>query len=142
MSGHSVRNKASTRSAAIQVALFAFVGAALWTVLLFLSAFFALQKDWNGIALTAAAYVCCALSAFLCSFLCAKTVSNRKALYGMLSAMPTLLLLAVLCFALYGKIGTGFGVACLIVLLCAALGSVLAVWRKTKKRYKKIGAVR
>ena len=144
MSDHSVRRSPSSgiASTAARVGLFAAVGAVLWTALMFLAAFLALQNDWNSTALTACAYVCCALAAFLCSFLCAKSVQKRKALLGIASSLPILLLILVMCIVLYGKTGVGFGIACLLVLCFSALGGFLAVRRKTKKRYKKLGAVR
>ena len=144
MPDHFVRHSPSSgiASTAARVGLFAAVGAVLWTALMFFAAFLALQNDWNGTALTVCAYICCALAAFLCSFLCAKTVQRRKALFGMTSALPILLLILILCIVLYGKTGVGFGIACLLVLCFSALGGFLAVKRKSKKRYKKLGAVR
>ena len=142
MSERPARRLQKKHSAIVHVIIFSVIGAALWTAMLFLAAFLALQKDWNSTALTVSAYVCCALSAFACSFCCAKSAPERKALQGILSALPTLLLLAVLCLTMHNGIGGGFGVACLLIILCAALGGLLAIRRKTKKRYKKIGAVR
>ena len=146
MSGYIAKRRTETKHVTnplIHVAVFAASGMILLTALLFFSAFLALQKDWSGKILTVSAYICCAVSAFLCGFFCAKTAANRKALFGIVSSLPMLLLLAVFCFAFYGKVGSGFAVCSILIPLCAALGSVLTVRRKkTKRKYKKIGAVR
>ena len=143
MSGRSVKHTFSSKSAPIlRVGLMSGFGLILLTGFLFLASWIALRNDWSTAILPAAAYICCGLSAFLCSFVCAKSISARKALFGILCTLPILILLLILCLTLYGKIGTGFAIAALVVLASAALGSIVAVRRKTKKTYKKIGAVR
>ena len=135
MSGHRNSHKPQSNSVAVSVGLFALLGLVCLTALLFLTAWLALQKDLPGNFLTAGAYLCCAIPALVCGFVCAKTVRKRKALFGILSALPMLLLLAILCFAFYGKIGAGLGIACVIVVLCSAVGSILAVRKKKKRKY-------
>ena len=146
MSGYIAKRRTETKRTSkplIRVAIITVSGMMLLTALLFLTAFLALQKDWSGKSLTASAYICCTVSAFLCGFFGARTAESRKALFGIISSLPTLLLLAALCFAFYGKVGSGFAVCSILIPLFAALGSVLAVRRKkTKRKYKKIGAVR
>ena len=119
-----------------QPALISLCGMTLLTGLLFLTAVICLQKDASGPVLTLAAYLCCAVSAFPVGCFAAKAVGKSGLLCGLVCALPLCVLLLILCLALYGSVGTGFLIGCALLLLFGALGGIMILNLRRKRRYR------
>lgn len=125
---------AGIKATAMRIGLIAVPGMLCTVLLLFAAAFTALHNDWGSIPLHICAYASCGIPALLCGIFAARSVARHKALCGVLSAVPILLLTGALSLIQYGKVGAGWGYAALTVLLCALLGAFLAVRTRSKKR--------
>ena len=111
-------------------------GMALLTGFLFLAAFICLRTDASGALLQAAAYVCCAASAFPAGFAAAKSFGRSGLLCGLLCSLPLCILLLILCLALCGSVGSGFLIGTSLILLSGALGGITALNLRHKRKYR------
>jgi putative membrane protein (TIGR04086 family) len=119
-----------------RAALISLSGMALLTGLLFLAAAICLHRDASGWMLPAAAYLCCAASAFPVGCFAAKAVGKSGLLCGLLCALPLCILLLILSIALHGTVGTGFLIGCALLLFFGASGGVTVLNLRRKRRYR------
>lgn len=119
-----------------KLALASLSGMLLLTGLLFLSAVISLQRDASGWVLPLEAYLCCAVSAFPAGCFAAKAVGKSGLLCGLAAALPLCLLLLILCLALYGSVGIGFLIGSALLLVFGALGGIVILNLRHRKRYR------
>lgn len=112
------------------------VGVLLLGLLLCASAAVCLRTDADTSVLRPCAYACCAFSALATGLIAGKTVGKNAPLSGLLAALPQVLLLLILCLALYKGVGTGFLIACVAIPLCGAAGGLGSVRLRRRRRYR------
>ena len=111
-------------------------GVLLLAVFLLACAAICLHYNWSGILLKVCVYASCALASLQTGFIAGKAFKKSGMLYGSLCALLTGILPLMLSLILYRKVGSGFVLAAALIVLFGALGGVLSVNMRHKRKYR------
>ena len=110
--------------------------AALTVGCFFLSAFFLLRQDAPDGLLTPFAFLSVALPALLGGFAAGKQMKRSGWLYGALCTLLEIVTLCVLCIVMHDGAGKLLAAAVGTILVCGAVGGILGVNLRRKRKYR------
>ena len=129
--------ESSGRSVMIRsVLLTAGVGILIEAAFLSAGAAVCLHYNLSGVILAVCAYSACAAAALLTGMIAGKMMRKSGMLYGAGCAAVICILPLLLCVILHKSVGAGFAVAAALHVLCGAIGGIVSVNIRRKRKYR------
>ena len=95
-----------------------------------------LHYNISGVLLAVCAYAACAAASLLTGMIAGKMMRKSGMLYGAACAALTCILPLLLCVILHKSVGAGFALAALLHVLCGAIGGIVSVNMRRRRKYR------
>lgn len=130
-----VKNKAKGNQY-IRIFLSGLAGVGIYFLLMFLFSFVPLKLGTGEVLFVPFGLVCAIAGGFFSGYSTARPIMQRGLIYGLIGGLICLLLCSVILFAVNGgTAGSGIIINSAVILVSSAVGGIVAVSSKPKRKY-------